>query len=571
MLRGTPLFRAIRPAACALPLGLTLPLPLALVWLSGCSPSIPDDDRVFRYNESAGITSLDPAHARSLEPMWLVDQIFDGLVELDAQLRIQPLLATHWEVADSGRTWTFYLREGVRFQPDEGVPGWGAGREMVAADVVFSLNRLRDPAVASAGGWILEALDTAAAGRGMVALDDRRVQFRLQRAFPPFLGLLTTPYASVVPPEVVAHYGPDFRAHPVGTGPFQLAWWMEDVACVLHRHTGYWERDEAGRPLPRLEAVHVDFAQDLGAEFHGLLQGRYDWVSGLHSAYIEEALTEEGTLQPGLAGQITLQQTPFLKTDYIGIQLDPDYPVSQGSPLQDVRVRRALSLAIDRRGIAKHLRRGAVVPTEYFTPPGLPGAAPRSEPVADLPRARALLAEAGYPNGTGLPAWTLLATSESVDLCAALQHQWQALGLRVAVEVVSPATHREQVAQGEALLFRKSWLADHADAENFLSLFLTTNFSPGGPNYTHYSNPTYDAWYAAAMASPDDAQRYRYYAAMDSTIAAGLPVIPLFHDQVTHFLRHGVQGWSISPVNRLDLRRVYKGTPATPSSPASAP
>lgn len=538
--------------------GAGVTLAAGLLLMLGCGVDNQQDDRVFRYNESAGITSLDPAHARSLEPMWVVDQIFDGLVELDDSLRIQPLLATHWEVADSGRRYTFYLREGVRFHPHPEVPGWGEGRELVASDVVFSLNRLRDPAVASPGGWILEALDTNAAGRGIEAPDGARVVFHLKEAFPPFLGLLTTPYASVVAPEVVEHFGADFRRQPVGTGPFRLAWWVEDVACVLHRHTGYWERDEVGRPLPRLEAVHVDFAQDAGAEFLGLLQGRYDFVSGLHSAYLEEALDAEGVLREGLRDRIRMEQTPFLKTDYIGIQLDPHYPVSQGSPLQDVRVRQALSLAIDRVAIASHLRRGAVVATDHFTPPGLPGAAPRDVPARDEARARALLAEAGYPNGAGLPAWTLLTTTESLDLCAALQHQWQTLGLDIRVEVVSPATHREQVARGEALLFRKSWLADHPDAENFLSLFLTSNFAPGGPNYTHYSQPTFDALYRSAMRAPADSIRYAHYATLDSMIAAELPVIPLFHDQVTHFLRPAVQGWSISPVNRLDLRRVYK-------------
>jgi peptide/nickel transport system substrate-binding protein len=553
LLRRLGFFRSPASSAFGVVLG-------AVLWsiAGGCQPGAEQDDRVFRYNESAGITSLDPAHARSLEPMWLVDQIFDGLVELDDALRIQPLLATHWEVADSGRTYTFYLREGVRFHAHPEVPGWGEGRELVASDVVFSLNRLRDPAVASSGGWILEALDTNAAGRGIEAPDGSRVVFHLKEAFPPFLGLLTTPYASVVAPEVVAHFGADFRRQPVGTGPFRLAWWVEDVACVLHRHPGYWERDEAGRPLPRLEAVHVDFAQDAGAEFLGLLQGRYDFVSGLHSAYLEEALDAEGGLRAGLQDRIRMEQTPFLKTDYIGIQLDPHYPVSQGSPLQDVRVRQALSLAIDRVAIARHLRRGAVVATDHFTPPGLPGAAPRGVPARDEARARALLAEAGFPGGAGLPPWTLLTTTESLDLCAALQHQWEALGLDIRVEVVAPATHREQVARGEALLFRKSWLADHPDAENFLSLFLTTNFAPGGPNYTHYSRPTFDALYRSAMKAPSDALRYEAYAAMDSLIAADLPVIPLFHDQVTHFLSHAVQGWSINPVNRLDLRRVYK-------------
>jgi peptide/nickel transport system substrate-binding protein len=114
------------------------------------------------------------------------------------------------------------------------------------------------------------------------------------------------------------------------------------------------------------------------------------------------------------------------------------------------------------------------------------------------------------------------------------------------------------VAQGEALLFRKSWLADYADAENFLATFTSANAAPAGPNYTRFSSPTYDALYAQAMRTPGDAEREALYRALDSIVEAEMPAIPLFHDRVAHFVRHGISGWTVSPVNRLDLRRVRK-------------
>ena len=157
-----------------------------------------------------------------------------------------------------------------------------------------------------------------------------------------------------------------------------------------------------------------------------------------------------------------------------------------------------------------------------------------------------------------MPTLTLSTTSDYTDLCAALQYQWQELGLKVAVDVLSPGTQRERVAQGEALLFRKSWLADYPDAENFLGLFLERNFAPSGPNYTHYQNPIFEEKYRQALAASTDSLRYKMYGELDDQIAEDLPVIPLFHDRVTHFVRNGVQGWIIHPVNRLDLRRVHK-------------
>lgn len=522
--------------------------------LGGCGGAIEDDPRVFRYNESAGLQSLDPAHARTLEPMWVVDQLYDGLVALAPDLSIEPAIARTWWWEEGGRRAVFVLRTDAVFAPTPEVPGLAAGRRVVAEDVVYSLDRLRDPEVASSGGWILEPLDEGAPGRGLEARGADTVVFHLREPFPPFFGLLATAYANVVAPEAVRHFGRDFRAHPVGSGPFKLAWWVEDVACVLHRNERYWERDEAGRQIPYLEAVHIDFVADMGAEFQGLLQGKYDFMSGLHAAYIEELLTDSGELNPEYSGQIRLETIPFLKTDYIGVLIDPALPASAGHPLLDRRVRQALSLATDRAAIATHLRRGAVLPTDRFTPPTLPGMPPHRPPKCNLDSARALLAAFG----ADIPPLTLSTTSDYTDLAAALQHQWRALGLEVAVDVLSPGTQRERIAQGEILLFRKSWLADYPDAENFLGLFLQRNFAPSGPNYTHFFDPRFERRFAEALRATDDSTRFAAYAELDAIIARELPVIPLFHDRVTHFLRNGVSGWTIHPVNRLDLRRVHK-------------
>jgi len=130
--------------------------------------------------------------------------------------------------------------------------------------------------------------------------------------------------------------------------------------------------------------------------------------------------------------------------------------------------------------------------------------------------------------------------------------------MEVRIDVVAPATHRERVANGKAVAFRKSWLADYPDAENFLSLFRTTNHAPSGPNYTHYSSRAFDAGLDSAMAEGNAVERTARYDALNQMVSEALPLIPLFHDQVTHFVRHGIEGWEINSINRLDLRRVRK-------------
>ena len=524
--------------------------------VGGCNSTSYDASKVFRYNESANLTSLDPAFARTLEPMWVVDQLYDGLVELDANLNVQPLIAESYYAEEEGTKWVFVLRDDVRFAAHPDVPGLAAGRRLTAQDVVFSLNRLRDPQVASSGRWILDALDTSSEGEGLVARGVDTVEFILKQPFPPFLGLLATAYANVVSPEAVAYFGEDFRRNPVGSGPFKLAWWLEDVACVLHRNEGYWERDEAGKELPYLEAIHISFAADMGAEYQGLLQGKFDFMSGLHPAYMEELLEADGSLREEHASAVRMETTPFLKTDYIGFFVEPGE--ESWLPWQDEAVRNALSLAIDREGIARSLRRGTVVPTRDFVPPALVGrSAPR--PIAyAVERARAALDSVATVNPRPWPELVLSTTSDYTDLCAALQYQWEAVGMKVRIDVVAPATHRERVANGKAVAFRKSWLADYPDAENFLSLFRTANHAPSGPNYTHYSDAGFDARLDAAMAEPDASERMVLYGDLNEMVSEALPLIPLFHDQVTHFVRHDVQGWEINSVNRLDLRRVRK-------------
>ncbi|MBV42447.1 MAG: ABC transporter substrate-binding protein [Crocinitomicaceae bacterium] len=530
--------------------------------LSACGVDATDEARVFRYNESANLSSLDPAFARTLEPMWVVDQLFDGLVELDENLEFKPLLAQRFELDSSGCVWKFYLRDDVRFHAIDVVPGLDKGRLCTAHDVVYSLNRLRDPQVASSGAWILDAVDAEAPGGGILALHDDVVEITLREPFPPFLGLMSTAYANVVPVEAVEYFGADFRSHPVGTGPFQLAWWLEDVACVLHRNPHHWERDETGQSLPYLDAVHISFAADMGAEFQGLKQGKFDFMSGLHPAYMNELLDDSGELNAAYAEDLRLETVPFLKTDYIGFFTE----LSEGDewlPWQDRQVRRALSAGIDRISISRNLRRGAVMPTSSFVPPVLLGLNSDSllvtmEQVGSSDWAKAVLDSVRTLHPVPWPKLQISTTSDYTDICAALQYQWGQLGLEVTIDVVSAAAHRERVATGKAALFRKSWLADYPDAENFLGLFHSRNFAPSGPNYSHFSDEQFDRMFEQAMSTTDPLDRVATYRRMNDRISRSMPVIPLFHDQVTHFVRNEVTGWKVSPVNRLDLREVRK-------------
>jgi len=153
---------------------------------------------------------------------------------------------------------------------------------------------------------------------------------------------------------------------------------------------------------------------------------------------------------------------------------------------------------------------------------------------------------------------TISTTAAYVDICEYLQFQWSELGIDVKVEVLQSANHRELVANSEIAVFRKSWLADYSDEENFLGLFYSKNYSPNGPNYTHFTNQKFDELFEKANLEPDYNKRKYLYGKMDSLILEEAPVVPLFYDQVSHFLSPEIKNFSTNSINMLDLTWVDK-------------
>ena len=405
-------------------------------------------------------------------------------------------------------------------------------------------------------------LDNVLPGReGIEAVDDTTVVIRLQRPFAPFLSMLAMAYCSVVPREVVEHYGAEWRGHPVGCGPFRFFQWREGVKLVLHKHPAHYERDEAGVSLPYLEAVAISFVKDPNAEFLALVKGELDMISGTEGGFLNELLDPLGNVNTKYTDRIRMERAPALSTDYLGFLMDTTLAKVQQSPWSDVRVRNAIALMIDRERIITHLLHGIGRPAQGIVPPSLPGAhvAFKSSPAHDPVRARTLLEEAGYPDGKGLPPLVITATASYLELCEFIQHELARYGITVQVDVVPLSTHKEGVANGDFLFFRKNWIADYPDAENFLLLFASRNQAPDGPNYTRFRSSEFDALYAEALRTTDDAERIALYARMDGIVQRDVPAVFLVHPEVVRFIRTHVAGLAVDPMNRLDLRRVRKG------------
>lgn len=532
-------------------------LAIILLLLSSCGQKERHPDKsVFRYNESAGVSSLDPAFANNLENIWAVSQLYNGLVQTDTSLRIIPAIASSWEISDDGLEYIFKLRDDVRFHEHELLP---KGRKVIAQDFEFSFQRIMDGSIASPGLWVFDKLDEE---RPIEVLDDQHLKLRLKQAFPPFLGMLSMPYCYVVPREVVEHYGTDFRNHPVGTGPFRFNFWMENVNLALVKNEFYFEKDASGGQLPYLDAVSVSFIPDKSTQFLDFVKGRYDMMSGVYKEYRNELLDAQGNLSPAYSDRFYLQRQPFLKTDYLGIRLpDIDREGEQQQAIHDYRVRKAMDLALDKVQMVRYIKSNTAIPAlNGFVPPScfISEGTEAEESYFDLDSAATLLAAAGYPQGQGLEQITLSTTADYVELCEYVQHQLGKLGMQVKVDVLPTSMHRSSVSAGEIPFFRKSWIADYSDPENFLSLFVTANAAPKGANYTHFTDSRFDSLSIQSLKEIDPFTRDSLYHEMNAIIQDQVPVIPLYYDMVMRFVSKDIRGLRGNAMNHLDLRYVRK-------------
>lgn len=523
--------------------------------LSACGHASTDDDQVFRYNQPEGLTTLDPAFAKSQPVMWASHQLFNTLIEVNDRLELVPSLAKRWTISEDGKHYRFWLRDSVYFH-DDPIFEKGLGRKMTASDVAYSLSRIIDKKTASPGAWIFNGrVDPI---QPFKAINDSVFELNLQKAFPPILGILSMQYCSIVAHEAVEQYGKNFRRHPIGTGPFKMHQWEEGQALILHRNQNYFEKDAQGKTLPYLSAIKISFYDNKATEFLEFRQGRLDFVNDIEASFKDEILSKKGTLKKEWEGRIVLQKHPYLNTEYLGILFDPKNEWVKASPLRLKKVRQAMNHAIDRKKMMMYLRNSIGTPAiSGFVPAGLPSfdAAKVKGYDYDPIKARTLLKEAGY-DASRSGVITLKTIPIYAELGSFVARQLEEVGMSVQVDAVQRATLLEEMAKSRALFFRGSWIADYPDAENYLSVFYSKN--PAPPNYTHYRNPTFDALYEKALITNNDSVRYALYQQMDQLVMDDAPIIPLWYDMAIHLISPNVKGFKPNALNMLELRTTSK-------------
>lgn len=506
------------------------------------------DHLVFRYNEQYNVATLDPAFARNPPIIWPTNQLFNGLVQLDDSLNIIPDIAKRWDISPDALTYTFYLRDDVYFHKHAKFKTADSTRTVVASDFSYSFDRLRDPKIASPGIWTLSNVAT------YQAENDTTFVIKLKQPFPAFIGLLGMRYCSVVPKEIVSFYGNEFRSHPIGTGPFKFKRWEEGVKLVLRKNELYFEKDEEGNALPYLEAIAITFLPDKQSEFLEFAQGNLDFLNSLDPSYKDEILTPTGELRPKYDKTVNLITGPFLNTEYLGFYLDSNTP-----EVQSEKIRKAVNYGFDRQKMITYLRNGIGFPANQgFIPNGLPSFGNTKGYDYDPGKAQELIKSYSKETGDDLPEITIGTNSQYLDLCEYIQRELGKIGLTVNIDVMPPATLRQLKSSGKLDAFRASWIADYPDAENYLSLFYSKNWTPNGPNYFHFKNELFDSLYEKSLSITAYEERKILYQKMDSIIIEKAPIVPLYYDQVVRFTRKNVVGLTPNPQNFLILKHVKK-------------
>jgi peptide/nickel transport system substrate-binding protein len=505
------------------------------------------EHQVFRFNQHKNIGSLDPAFAKDLTDIWATNQLFNGLVQMDDNLNVKPAIATSWDISEDAMTYTFHLNPDVKFHKHE-LFGNDSTRTVKATDFVYSFNRLRDKKVASPGSWVLNKVED------FKAIDTHTFQIQLKQPFPAFLGLLSMKYCSVVPKEIVTHYGSEFRSHPIGTGPFKFKLWEENVKLVFRKNEFYFEKDASGESLPYLEAVAITFLPDKQSEFLQFIQGNLDFLNSLDASYKDELLTADGQLRDKYKSSVNMIRGPYLNTEYLAFYME-----SERSEIQSELLRKAVNYGFDRKKMMTYLRNGIGIPANGgFIPKGLPGYDASIGFNYQPEKAKAFIEQYKQETQNSNPSITLTTTSNYLSFCEYIQRELQKSGLNINVNVIPASALKAAKANGKLDFFRASWIADYPDAENYLSLYYSKNFAPQGPNYTHFSSELFDSLYEQAFIETSVKHREILYTKMDSLIMQNTPVVPLFYDEVVRFSQKNVSGLGINATNLLDIKYVKK-------------
>lgn len=440
--------------------------------------------------------TIDPALNSAVDGGNMILHAFECLLTIDQDGQIAPGQAEEWGVSEDGLTWTFKLREGLK---------WSDGTDLTANDFVYSWKRVCDPNVAAPYAetvlGMVEGFDAAIDGDldalAVTAVDDLTLEVKLSAPCPFFESLAAFATLSPVQQATVEANGDAWAIDAptyISNGPFMVTEWVPDAYIIMSKNPNYWNADAI-----KLGSIKWNLIEDPNASYSAYQSGEV--------LMIKDVPTEE---IPSLEGNEEFHVEPIIGTYYISYN-------TQVEPFDNALVRKALNLAIDREYVANTLMQGTYSPATNFMGPGwmdtdgtefmdnANGGEPYMSTAADIEGALAALEEAGYPNGEGLPVLHYSTNDSGYHKAVAeyLQQAWKEIGVTLEVEIVEWSSFTPMRRNGEFEIARNGWVGDYADPSNMLDLLYSTN----GNNDGKFSNADYDAAMDTSRTTTDAAER----------------------------------------------------------------
>lgn len=516
---------------------------VGMILLGGCGMERPD---TVSYVLEAEPSRLDPAMTTSLAENNTELQLFEGLTRLDEHNVPQPALAKSWDISPDGKVYTFHLRDNLQ---------WSDGSPITAGDIEYSWKRVMNPDTASENAYMMFCIDKGedyfhgkaqAEDVGVTALDDKTLQVRLTYPTAYFLNLTAFHCYYPVPRKLVEAKPDTWAADAEGmvcSGPYKITKWIHSSEITMVKNEAYWDADAV-----RLPYILFPISDSQATRLT-----------------LVESNQANMTVEPPPADQDRLEQMGLYHiAPYLGIYY---YVFNvQKPPFDDVRVRRAFALAVQRQSLIQHIVRGQKEAAYAWVPPGITDAVTgrdfREEGGSligeDAALARQNLAAAGYDEDHPLPEITVLFNTNEMHkaVAEALQAMWKDnLGVDVRLVNQESKVFMAARAQGDYQLARASWIADYIDPMSFMEVFSDE------ANDAQYHNPEYNGLIEAAKKTNDETQRMAYLHEAERLLFDDCVIIPIYYTTQPYVAQPYIQGYHWSPLGLVDFKRAYIANP----------
>lgn len=525
----------------------------------GCGSKSADKsaaNQVVRYNLGPEPKTIDPGLNSSVEGGTIDVNAFEGLTNVEKN-EVKPGVAEKWEVSSDGLKYTFHLRKDAK---------WSDGKAVTAKDFEYAWTRALDPDTASEYAYQLYYIKNGEAFNnsknpewkgakvtkdqlGIKVVDDNTLEVTLESPTAYFLSLLAFPTYMPVRQDMVEKDKEGWTRNPetfVSNGPFKLKEWKAKESINFVKNDNYWNAGSI-----KLNSIEFKTIDKETSSLDGYRAGQIDATNFLPADQKQELIKNKEAIV-----------TPYLGTYYYALNISSEAEKTDANAkvLKDAKVRKALSLAIDRKALVENVTKAGEQPATTFVPAGMVDGAGKEfknkdyyNATADIEQAKKLLAEAGFADGAGFPKLEIIYNNGQghQNIAQAIQDMYKKnLGIDVTLRNVERKVQLDSLTKKQYVISRTGWIADYNDPMTFLDMFITG----GGNNHPGYSNPEYDKLIAAAKAETNNDKRTSIMHQAEDLLLNDMPIIPLYYYSNVTVVKSNIKGMENSPLGFVYFR-----------------